>query len=166
MKKIYFSCSISGTRVATEDFQMLLVEHMKEMGFKVLSEHVAIFDKIQRFKILSKNSKVDIPKREGFEKEIRDIDTKWVDQADYIVAIVDGPSLGVGMEVERALLRSQRGLVQAPILCLVHENNYLNLSAMIKGIQDPCFYLKTYKDTTEASNHLSNFLKTKLKHKS
>lgn len=142
----------------SQNFQLNLVNYMKAQGYKVLSEHVALQEESSRLKKMSENCGINIPKKNGYEKEIREADIKWVDAADIFVAIVDGPSLGVGTEIERALLREERGLKPCKMLALVHESNLDNLSAMVKGIVDKNFNLMTYKNEADALKIVSRFL--------
>lgn len=162
MKTVYFSSSIFGVKKVPPEMPVNLVNHMKAMGYDVLSEHVALTDDNQVFATLSKKSGMQIPQRKGYEKEIRKADTAWVDKADYFVGLVDGPSLGVGMEIERALLRHERGLAPVDILCLVHADNYEGLSAMVKGVEAPQFFLKIYTDEADAIKIVSQFLQGEL----
>lgn len=158
MKKVYYSASITGSKGVSEDFQMNLVEHMKSLGFKVLSEHVAIQDSKILFTKMSENAGINIPKRDGYEREIRETDIKWVEEADYFVGVVDGPSLGVGIEIEHALLRSRLGLPPCKILCLVQNDNFANLSAMVKGVRSDYFKLEKYMNENEAKDIIKLFL--------
>ena len=160
MKTIYFSASVSGVINIPPDFLKDLVAVMKEEGYRVLSEHIVHGMSEENFRLLSKNSGKHIPQREGYEFDIRTIDMQWVDQADYFVAIVDGPSHGVGMEIERALLRPERGLDVVPILCLVQRENFSKVTAMIKGVKAPNFALSQYGDLADASQIVLNFLRT------
>lgn len=163
MKTIYFSSSIAGAKGIPVYFKKTLVEYMKDLGYRVLSEHVALVDNEQKmFETLSKNAGVHIPQRNGCEAEIRDVDARWVDEADFVIAMVDEPSLGVGMEIERALLRPKRGFKLAPILCLIHADNYPKLSPMVKGVNVPQFYLKIYTDEVDAQKQVLLFLEGQL----
>ncbi len=159
MKKVYYSASITGAKGVSEDFQMNIIRHMQSLGFKVLSEHVGIHDAQKLFAKMSENAGVNIPKRDGYEREIRETDIRWVEEADYFVGLVDGPSLGVGIEIEHALLRSRMGLPPCKILCLVHADNFAKLSAMVKGITADNFNLKKYTSENNAKEIIKLFLK-------
>ncbi|MEK7526093.1 MAG: hypothetical protein AAB546_01285, partial [Patescibacteria group bacterium] len=92
---------------------------------------------------------------------IRKQDNEWVDQATHLVAVVNAPSHGVGMEIERAILKPQRGLNETPILCLIHETLLDKLSFMVRGVSEdehPSFHLKTYTNLQEAQNTVHDFL--------
>ncbi len=160
MKTIYFSASLSGVKNVPTDFLKHIVESMKNEGYKVLSEHIVHGITEENFRVLSKNSGKRIPQREGYESEIRSSDISWVDQADYVVALVDSPSHGVGMELERALLRPERGLPIVPILCLVRTDNYPQLTPMIKGVRAPNFSIVQYADSADVIHTVLQFLHT------
>lgn len=92
---------------------------------------------------------------------IRRQDTEWVDTCSHFIAVVNAPSHGVGMEIERALLKPRLGLNETPILCLVHESLVEKLSYMIRGISQtefPNFSLETYADLKSAQEAAHAFL--------
>lgn len=158
MKKVYFSSAITGKIAVSENFQVNLINHMKSLGYQVFSEHVGLQNDRAIFDLLTKNSGKNIPQRDGYEKEIREVDLKWVDEAEYFVGIVDGPSFGVGIEIEHAIQRPTRGLPKTKILCLVHTYNFPKLTAMIKGITETNFQLSKYTDENNAKEIIESFL--------
>jgi hypothetical protein len=82
-----------------------------------------------------------------------------------VVALVNGPSHGVGMEIERALLKPERGLPLTPILCLIRADLLEKLTWMIRGIKQEGFYLKTYTDLDSAQKIIFDFLTGKFDQK-
>lgn len=62
------------------------------------------------------------------------------------------------MEIERALLKPERGLRPTPILYLVDEQNLDSLSWMIRGITDPIVNICTYQTLNEATVLAIRFL--------
>lgn len=164
--KVYYSGSIQGVREAEPDFAWDLVQYMIGEGVNVLSEHVAARTKEERDKIKARNLGLDLKEMLSEEEpwfSIREADTKWVDEATHMVALVNAPSHGVGMEVERALLKPERGLPLTPILCLVHTDMLEKLSCMIKGVKQddyPSFFLATYNDLEEAKEIVKDFLES------
>jgi hypothetical protein len=162
--KVYYSGSIQGVPEAEPDFAWHLVQYMIDEGVNVLSEHVAGRTKEERNKVRARNLGLDIKEMLSEEEPwfgIREVDTKWVDEATHMVALVNSPSHGVGMEVERALLKPERGLPETPILCLVHTDMLEKLSCMIKGINQedyPNFLLATYSDLEDAKKIVKDFL--------
>lgn len=156
-KKVYFSSSIVGVIVNAE-IGSQLIKAMQVRGATVTSEHVGIKNRKEMFEVLSKNAGEEI--QEGDWQAVRRTDTKWVDEATHVIAIVDGPSHGVGMELERALLKPERGLPVTPILALIQEGNLPRLTSMIRGITDPQFKLATYRDISDAKRKVIRFLST------
>lgn len=167
MKKIYFSTSILGAAEADADLPEKLVSFMIESGFDVVSKHVALPSNF----ISAAGVKMKLPAPVAAKaadmteteicQEIRDFDTKGVDASDYIITLINAPAHGVGMELERALLRPERGLSPAKILCLASANPAPRISGMIRGInpaQFPHFQLSLYKDAADAKRIVELFL--------
>lgn len=164
--KIYFSGSLQGIKHKDPNFGWELVQHMKNLGFDVLSEHVVartheeqddIF--LEKTGVDRKNPNIKEPWVNTYQAEM-----KWIDEADYLIAVVDGPSHGVGMEIMRALLKEERGLNKTNILCLVHEQNISRLSWMIKGVPTKHysnFMIKKYTDLKSAKEAVKKFLEVR-----
>ncbi len=164
--KVYYSGSIKGASEIDPAFAWHLVSYMIEEGAEVLSEHVAARNPEEMRAILARRTGKSI--QELWENPepwfaVRTNDINWIDEATHFVALVNAPSHGVGMEIERALLKPQRGLPLTPILCLVHEHVLERMSWMIRGIsaqECPVFFLKTYKNFDEAQSIVRTFLIT------
>lgn len=157
-KKVYLSAAIRGKVNTPPEFILKLIRFIQENGAVVLDEHVGYENVKERYDIFSKNTKHFLNLSGGKEKNYRKADMKWVDEATHFIALVDGPSLGVGMEIERALLKPERQLPITPILCLIHEENLPYLSAMVLGIENKQFYLKTYRTLEDAKKQIQQFL--------
>ena len=110
--KIYFAGAIRGGR---EDVALYLelVELLRAYG-TVLTEHVA--DK--QLTLLGESMD---------DRAIHDRDLTWLKEADYLVAEVTTPSLGVGFEIGKA---TEWGL---RVLCLFRPGSGRALSALIAG---------------------------------
>jgi hypothetical protein len=159
--KVYYSGSIRGVANPETDFAYKLVNHMLENGADVLSEHVGARTQEEMDEVFLRRSGMDRRTIEEPWFTAREVDMKWVDEATHLVALVNGPSHGVGMEIERAILKPERGLNQTPILCLVQEDLTDKLTWMVKGIskeESPTFSLKTYTDLEDAREKISIFL--------
>lgn len=166
--KVYFSGSIKGAPEPDPEFAWKLVQNMIEGGANVLSEHVAArnkaeMDEIRARKIgMSLKELLEMPRETYIRDIIRKIDTKWVDEATHFIALVNAPSHGVGMEIERAILKPERGLPLTPILCLVREDLASGLSGMVKGVSwendKALFFVKTYKTLQDANYEVHEFL--------
>lgn len=135
MKKIYFACSIRGGRDDAETYAQL-VQYLKKRA-TVLSEIFA--DQKLTSEGMNKPS-----------KDIWQIDTDWVKQADALIAEVTNPSLGVGYEIALA------EQLQKPILALFRNDGDKKLSAMIDG--SPNVQVCYYKKLPEAQDAINIFL--------
>lgn len=157
-KKVYFSVGVRG-QVFNPDLGPQLVKAMQVGGAKVLDEHVVIKDPTDREHRFLENAGLMPKKGIELDQAYRRMDMIWVDQATHLVAVVDAPSIGVGMEIDRALTKPERGLNPTPILALVHAANLDGLSAMVKGITEPQFKLCTYYDIADAKRSVARFLR-------
>jgi len=164
--KVYYSGSIKGVPEQDPQFPWKLVKYMSERGADVLSEHVAArtpeeMESIRASRIGEKVKEIIGHPEPWFT--VREIDVEWVDKATHVVSLVNTPSHGVGMEIERALLKPKIGLNFTPILCLIKEDFLEKLSYMVRGIKDEGFFLKTYQNIFDAKSLVNDFLLGKLK---
>ncbi len=162
--KVYYSGSIKGTPEPDPEFAWKLVQYMAQNGADVLSEHVAGRSQQEMDKIRARRIGVTIEQLKNNPEPwigIRHQDLEWVNEATHVVALVNAPSLGVGMEIQRALDKPKLGMNETPILCLVQENVLPSLSYMIRGVvpqESPTFQLKTYQNLEQAQEHIFYFL--------
>ncbi|MFC1625668.1 hypothetical protein ACFL1Q_01335 [Patescibacteria group bacterium] len=162
--KVCYSGSIKGVPEAEPDFLWQLVRFIASGGADVLSEHVAARSQQEMDEVRAMKWGMDIQEMLAQPEpwfSIRKKDTEWVDEATHVLALVNAPSHGVGMEIERAILKPERGLKETPILCLIHEQMVEKLSFMIRGVTEeeaPNFYLKTYSSLHEAKEIIYDFL--------
>jgi hypothetical protein len=159
--KVYYSGSIKGVANPEPDFAFNLVNYILELGADVLSEHVGGRNSEEMNEIFLHRTGIDRRTIQNPWYLAREVDMKWVDEATHLIAVVNGPSHGVGMELERAILKPQRGLKQTPILCLVQEGLMEKLTWMVRGISKeecPNFYLETYKELADAKTKIIDFL--------
>ena len=161
--KIYFSGSLQGVKHKDPEFSYKIVQHMKSKGFDVLSEHVAARNQTEQDDIFLEKTGIDRRNPNIIDPWVSayKIDMGWVDTADYLVAVVDGSSHGVGMEIMRALLKGERGLKRTKILCLVHEDKLNTLSWMLRGVPKEYknFHIRTYTSLESAIFAVDSFLK-------
>ena len=110
--KIYFAGSIRGGR---EDKALYLeiIERLYGYGH-VLTEHIG-------------NAELSAFGEMLDDRAIHDRDLLWLKEAEYMVAEVTAPSLGVGYELGKATEWGK------PILCLYRPSDDRALSAMIAG---------------------------------
>ena len=163
--KIYYSGSIRGVRESDPEFPWKLVSYMIENGADVLSEHVAARTPGEMDYIRARRIGIDVQQMLSDPAPwflVRRFDLEWVDEATHMIAVVNGSSHGVGMEIQRALDKPRMGLNKTPILCLIREDLLdRNLTFMIRGVsKDECdsYFLKTYKDITDAQQTVAAFL--------
>lgn len=162
--KIYYSGSIKGAPEADPHFPWHLVQYMAENGADVLSEHVAARSQQEMDHIRAKRIGMTVQRLLANPEPwygIRKQDIEWVDEATHMVALVNAPSHGVGMEIERALLKPARGLGVTPILCLIHQDLLSKLTFMIRGVAEEesrAFFLQPYTDLRHATSIIHKFL--------
>lgn len=110
--KIYFAGAIRGGR---DDVALYfeIIELLGQYG-QVLTEHIGNPE-------LTGAGEIDD------DKKIHDRDLAWLKEADYLVAEVTTPSLGVGYEIGKSTEWGK------PILCLFRPREGRTLSAMIAG---------------------------------
>lgn len=166
---VYYSGSIKGVNI-NPNMGYELVRYMIENGAYVPSAHVGARNKDEMrevFKIMSGEDEGE----DGVDPKAPElcykIDMNWVDEATHVVALVDGPSHGVGMEIMRAMQKPYRGLRSTPILCLVHEDNLGKLSYMVRGAtyEYDLITIKTYRTISDAILLIKLFLSSKLDEK-
>jgi len=78
-----------------------------------------------------------------------------VDMCDVMIAIVDEPSIGLGMELARAISENK------PILCLAREGNKVSRmvqAAAIEGLLE----LSTYRDLNDAAETAAGFIEERV----
>ena len=133
---IYFAGAIRGGR---EDCALYLeiIEQLRAYG-RVLTEHLG-------------DSQLDALGEETDDRLIHDRDLAWLKAADYLVAEVTTPSLGVGYEIGKATEWAK------PVLCLYRPREGRALSAMIAG--SPNVRLCEYRSTAELKEVFDHFFR-------
>ncbi len=163
--RVYFSNSIRGEMGVVEGIGIDVVGYLSENGADVLSENVAFLKPEKGLPIFERRTGIDLTKvtdPEERAKIIRKVDVGWVDEATHLVAVVNGASYGVGMELQRALDKPKMGMNETPVLCLVHKNCLDKLSSMVRGVDKESeasnFHLRVYEDIDSAKAAISDFL--------
>ncbi len=133
---IYFAGAIRGGR---EDCALYLeiIEQLRAYG-RVLTEHLG-------------DSQLDALGEEADDRLIHDRDLAWLKAADYLVAEVTTPSLGVGYEIGKATEWAK------PVLCLYRPGEGRALSAMIAGSPGLRFF--EYHGTAELKEVFDHFFR-------
>lgn len=132
--RIYFAGAIRGGVWNRENY-FVLVDYLKKFGC-VLTEHIPFTNEMD-FSDLS-------------DKEIFERDVTWIRSADFMVAEVSNPSLGVGYEICKA---EEFGI---PVLCLYQKGSERRLSAMIEG--NSYCTVKRYSGAEEALGFIEDFI--------
>lgn len=133
---IYFAGAIRGGR---EDVALYfeIIELLGEYG-EILTEHIGNAE-------LTGLGEIDD------DVEIHNRDLAWLKRADYLVAEVTTPSLGVGYEIGKATEWNK------PTLCLYRPGENRKLSAMIAGCQK--VVVREYGSIEELRDVFDDFFK-------
>lgn len=140
MKKIYFACSIAGGRGYAFVYKDM-VNVIKKCGVEVKGELFA-----------DPNLEPDLgTDPDGTPGYIWDRDTKWLRDADAIIAEATQPSLGVGYQIARA------EALKKPVLVLFYKKSVERFSWMIGG--SPNIKTVGYDEYDEAQKAIKDFIK-------
>jgi 2'-deoxynucleoside 5'-phosphate N-hydrolase len=136
--KIYFAGSIRGGRQDAALYYEI-VQQLQNYG-EVFTEHIG-------------NAELTELGEDVGDRYIHDRDLAWLKAADYLVAEVTGPSLGVGYEIGKATEWGK------PVLCLYRPGNGDErrlLSAMISGCSSVT--VQEYQNPGELTRTFEQFL--------
>lgn len=135
--KVYFACAIKGGGDTSN--YLGIVEALKANGADVISE---IFVK----DVLMYGGS-PLPADQIYERDIQ-----MIKDADFVVAEVSNPSLGVGYELAFAEKLGR------PILCLFNKDSEKSLSAMVTG--NTYNHIAYYNGNSLPLDDITNFLKS------
>ncbi len=124
--KIYFTASITGKNKYQKNYKTI-VSSLESLGHKVISDHILQSDSDE---LLAE----DAHEREEHHKKL----SKWLNQADIVVAEVSFPSVSVGYEVALGLEKNK------PVLAL-HEESQVPVALL--GETSDKFILASYNTT-------------------
>jgi hypothetical protein len=133
-KKLYVGCAISGLPPEKRKEFLKMIERLKVE----LSRHFEILEFI--------GTALSSPK----DTYVRDI-AECVMHADYMLAICDHPSLGLGYEMATAIEKRD-----IPVLAFAHKNS--SVSRLIVGIHGKKFLFLRYDSTHEIVQHARKHL--------
>jgi nucleoside 2-deoxyribosyltransferase len=137
--KIYFAGSIRGGRQDAALYYEI-VQQLQNYG-EVFTEHIG-------------DAELSALGEDIGDQKIHDRDLDWLRAADYLVAEVTRPSLGVGYEIGKATEWEK------PVLCLYRPDNGgkgRSLSAMISGSN--AVTVREYQDLAELTEIFEEFLR-------
>lgn len=162
-KKIYFSGSMQGVLNTDPNFSYDLVQFVIDEGAKVLDVHVVGRTDEERRELFIQDNGFDINNEVTPNPwlAVEEVDIRQVDEATHVISLVNGPSHGVGNEIQRAIDNYEMRGLRSEILCIVQEDRLNNLSWMIRGkekLKYPNFHLSTYKDLKDAKEIVCDFL--------
>ena len=135
MKKIYFAGSIRGGRNDLELYQKI-IGYLQRFG-EVLTEHIGEAG-------LTPMGETGMTDEEIYKRDIG-----WLSDAEFVVAEVSTPSLGVGFEMATAVDLHKK------VLCLYRVQSGRKLSAMIAGC--PGILVREYQTFEEARQIMDDF---------
>lgn len=153
---VYFAGAIRGDRAAA-DAMKAIVQHIKFLGFTVLTEHVVTDDPVAAFA-----GKAGIAKDALSAVTIERQDIAWLDTATHVIAEISGASTGTGREIEYARTKGALGKIPAKILCLYRTDREFFASPMIRGMTPDRYSnvsVRSYNDTQEAQEIVTEFLR-------
>lgn len=159
--KIYFSNSIQGVLNQDPEMGWKIVNYLIENGADVLDKHVAGRTPEEKDALFVEDNGFDFRISENPRIAVESSDIRQVDEATHVIAFVDGPSHGVGNEIQRAIDRYEFKGEDVRILCLVCKDRADKLSWMISGKESPkypIFKLKVYKNLEDAKKQIHDFL--------
>ncbi|MDL2123768.1 MAG: hypothetical protein LWX51_11950 [Deltaproteobacteria bacterium] len=138
--KVFYGAAIQGAHDRKEraHIHRAIINAIKNNGYRVISEHTTGESFYETANLLE-NFIGSLPPV-GEERTVF-VRKKMIEllESDIDAAIfeVSTPSLGTGIEIAHAYLRSRIGLKQIPVLALYQKNYWPNkLSSMIKGITE------------------------------
>lgn len=133
---IYFSASVSGGR-ELQPLYKDISEFIKSLDHNILTPLVASKNILEEEKSLS-------------VREIHIYYSEQLVKCESLIAEVSVPSLGVGFEIAQALSLGKKVLA-------IYNEKFGPISAMVSGIDNPLFVIKSYKSIKEAKSIISHF---------
>lgn len=160
-KKVYLCGAIMGLKDRDHHhFISKTAHYLIEQGADLLDEHIKADATEEMIEIIFQRTGVrrdQVPKPwlTTYEQ-----DMSWIDEADFVIAFVDGPSLGVGVEIARTSLKKELGLNPTPLLLLVHQDNLDRLSLVVRGMASALeqVELVTYQQFADIQKIITRFL--------
>jgi 2'-deoxynucleoside 5'-phosphate N-hydrolase len=145
--KIYFASPIRGDRSNLE-MNKIIVELVKEMGHKVLTEHT----------VREKEKLMEIENNFG-HTNIYQRDMDWLKECDLMIAEASAPSFGVGYEVGFLLGSADSSDKKNRKVIILYDKKIENsVSALAVGNTDPNAIVFGYESEEDIRQFLKNYL--------
>ena len=136
-KKVFFSCSMQGGRLYLEDYKQIM-NLIESLGLSLLTKHQIADEKTlsdMKFRLTPKG--------------IYEFDLNCMREADFIIAEISNPSLGVGAEITDAIHLNK------PVLCIFRKEVEGSLSNYVRG--NPKLEFFGYQNMEELKEKILNF---------
>ncbi len=163
--RIFYGAAIQGEkdRGARAGVHASIIQAIRGRGFDVVSSHTSGTTREEAARLLEEA--IGPLPSEGQERYMY-VRGKMIEgvegEIEAAIFEVSTPSLGTGIELAHAYLRSRMGLKQVPILVLYEEDYWPNqLSTMVRGIsQDEMPFVKVqqYSNVEDAAGYIDEFL--------
>ncbi|HSX49083.1 MAG TPA: hypothetical protein VLE44_02385 [Candidatus Saccharimonadales bacterium] len=160
-KKIFVAAPIKGVPNPNPHLVGSMVRYLKEGGATVLSEHVAAETIEELNSMFIKENGIDRFNIDNPSPAIRTANLISIEIAEYFIGFVDTPSAGVTILMHEAIRKHRMGMNLTPVLCLVSEDKWEELSNMVKGISEndsPAAEVRKYVSTEHAKRVARDFL--------
>ncbi len=163
--KIFFGTAIQGKRDRADrtEINQAIFDFIKENGGEVVYDHTLATTRqdtgARLEKVLGALPSADLERRILVRNKMIEMIEGDIDAAIFEVSV---PSLGTGVEIAHAYLRSRMGLKDIPILILYEKDFWPHdLSTMIRGLTAetaPTTHVKEYTSLDEVKSYIKDFL--------
>ena len=162
--KVFFGAAIQGHQDYGDrkHVYQAILRPIRDAGHVAYSEHT-MGESRQEIIVLMEKAIGPLPKIDAERFVfVRNKMIEGVEESDAAIFEVSTPSLGTGIEIAHAYLRSRMGLKAMPILVLYEEGYWGNdLSTMIRGLTShsaPSLAIERYNTIDEMVEIVNNFL--------
>lgn len=164
-ERVFFGAAIQGAidRAERAPVNKSVIDLIRRSGLDVVSEHTIGLNKEETMMLLEKGLGTLPHDHSERSRHIRKAMLDLID-GDIVLAVfeVSVPSLGTGIEFDRACTRPDRGLSPIPIVALYQKDYWPHgLSTMISGVNPgefPSYSLIEYESISDLESQLGAFL--------
>ncbi len=154
---IFYGGAIQGAKRERAAIHKQFIDTIKECGCELVTEHTAATTLEESWAYLEKAFGTMPPPGKERSAFIRKKLMAAVEEADAAIFDLTVPSIGTGMELTHALLRSRLGKLEIPILFLFEKG--AELSNMIRGSDYATVQLAEFSSLDKAKQIIKDFLK-------